>query len=33
METSAWIMLGVAVVLLYGGLTWGIVTAVRSSKK
>lgn len=25
--------LGVAIVLLYGGLTWGIVVAVRSSKK
>jgi len=33
METSAWIMLGVAVVLLYGGLTWSILVAVKSSKK
>ncbi|MTI95695.1 MAG: MetS family NSS transporter small subunit [Firmicutes bacterium] len=33
MEASAWIMLGVAVVLLYGGLAWGITVAVKSSKK
>lgn len=33
METSAWVMLGFAVVFLYGGLTWGILVAVRSGKK
>jgi|GEM_PF-2523395 len=33
METSAWIMLVVAVVLLYGGLAWGISVAVRSERQ
>lgn len=32
METSSWIMLGVAVVMIYGGLAWSILVAVRSSK-
>jgi len=33
MEPSAWAMLGVAIVLIYGGLAWGIIVAVQSGKK
>lgn len=32
MPASAWVMLAFAVVLLYGGLAWGIAVAVKSEK-